>query len=1055
MPAASDSKQPSATFETNVRPILREYCLDCHGASNEIEASLDLRLARFILAGGDSGPAIVPGDPEDSLLVQMVSSGQMPPGEVRLSPEKVSIIRQWIAAGAQTESAEPESIGPGIPLTEHERSFWAYQPLDRPQPSGPQVTLQADRIRTGLDAVIAQDMPQGLTFSEDADRVTLVRRVYYDLLGLPPNPADVVRWTTSADPNWYSQMVDQLLCSPAYGQRWARHWLDAAGYADSDGFTVADQVRPWAWRYRDYVIRAMNQDRPFDQFICEQLAGDELAGPANGDWTDGQIELLTATGFLRMAADGTGSGDNSPEARNKTISDTLQIVGSSLLASSLHCAQCHDHRYDPISQRDYFALRAVFSPALDWQNWKTPGERLVSLSTASDRQLSAEVEAEAQAVAAERQQKQSEFMREALDQELLKFDEPLRSQLRAAYDQPADSRTAEQRGLLDAHPSVNITPGVLYQYLPKAAEELKQFDARIAEVRSRKPADSYIQALIEPPGHLPATQMFYRGDFNQPLDQVEPGGLSVLSPVGQPVQFMPDDPTLPTSGRRLALARWLTSSDVPHPLFTRAMINRVWLHHFGRGIVATAGDFGRLGSRPSHPQVLDWLALHWIDSGWSLKALHRVILNSTVYRQSSAQRPEAYAIDPENQFYWRKPLLRLEAEVLRDSVLALSGKLSLECDGPPMAVLEDETGQVRIDPQEHRRSIYASWRRTQPVAMLQMFDAPVMAVNCDARSASTVVTQALLMMNSDFIVEHSGLIAAESKRLADSQAFRAADYKSAKSSSANAPQHVFIAASYESPSEDRIEFPQPPQPVWHYGTGTISDSGGRVEQFRPLPHFTGSSWQGGWQVPDRQLGWVLLTAHGGHPGNVAHPAIRRWVAPSSGQVTIVGKLEHGSENGDGVCGRVCIAEGTQGTWTAFHGSVDTPLGPIAVTAGQPVDFVVDCQLHETSDSFAWPVVVTFTPDSGPARVFESAAGFAGPAEDYSTLPHQLISAWSQILLRPPSPDEFQAVLRLARDQLTLFHQQPERIANGQTAAGQVLTNVCQTLISCNEFLYID
>jgi hypothetical protein len=481
-------------FEKHIHPIFREYCLDCHGAAETPKGGLDLRLVRSMLAGGDSGASLVLGKADESLLLTRISTGEMPPGETRVSPEKVELIRRWIDSGAQTVRTEPESIGPGIPITEEERSYWAYQPITPPVVA---IDESNPRVRTPLDSLVLLAMPSGLSMSEDADRLTLIQRVYLDLLGLPPSPQELAKWQSESSPDWYEQLVDELLSSSHYGERWARHWLDAVGYADSDGFTLADTDRPWAWRYRDYVIRSLNADKPFDQFIVEQLAGDELAGPATGDWTERQIEQLTATGFLRMAADGTGSGDNSPEARNKTIADTMQIIGATLLGSSIHCAQCHDHRYDPLSHQDYFALRAVLEPALDWQKWKTPGERLVSLSTAAERQLSAELEVEAQTIAAERDTKQTEYMKQALDKELTKYEEPLQGQLRAAYETAADKRTEEHKGLLDKYPSVNISPGVLYQYLPDAAEELKKFDARIAEVRAKKPQETFVQALVE------------------------------------------------------------------------------------------------------------------------------------------------------------------------------------------------------------------------------------------------------------------------------------------------------------------------------------------------------------------------------------------------------------------------------------------------------------------------------------------------------------------------------------------------------------------------------
>ena len=1034
------AEESAPHFETEVRPILREYCLDCHGATAAPEGGLDLRLARFMLAGGDSGPAITLGEPKGSLVIERVRSGEMPPGEGKVPEEKIAVIEAWIRAGASTRRAEPETIAPGIPITEEERSYWAYQPIRRLEAtidsaSAAATVVDGTRglIRTSLDAIVAKAMPDGLYYSIDANRTVLIQRVFYDLLGLPPTQEQLQHWQLVAGDDWYETMVAELLRSPHYGERWGRHWLDAVGYADSDGSTDADAERAWAWRYRDYVIRSLNADKRFDQFMVEQLAGDELAGPAQlsgpaqGDWTEQQIEWLSATGFLRMAADGTGSGDNSPEARNKTIADTLQIVGSTLLGSSLHCAQCHDHRYDPISHRDYFAIRAVFEPALDWQQWKTPVERLVSLSTAADRQLATEIDVEAQKIAAEREVKQVEYIKQAVDQALAKFEEPQRTLLRLAFETPADTRTEEQKRLLDQNPSVNVSPGVLYQYLPNAAEDLKTFDARITEIRSKKPVENFVQALVEPAGHLPVTRLFHRGDYKQPTEEVMPGGLSVIAPDAARVEFLADDPSLPTTGRRLAFARWLTSKQ--NPLFARAMVNRVWLHHFGKGIVATPGDFGRLGSQPTHPEVLDLLASQWMDKDWSLKELHRLILTSTVYRQSSHRDPTREAIDPENQYYWRKSLQRMDAEVLRDSVLAISGDLNVECFGAPIPIVEDETGQVKVDPAQPRRSIYVRCRRTQPVAMLQTFDAPVMSINCDVRPVSTVATQSLMMLNGDFAVEQAAKIA-----------------------------HRAVTISNDAPA---IEMPSlaslqtVPTAQWLYGTGKVDENSGVVHDFQSLAHFAGSQWQGSQTLPDANIGYVLLHANGGHPGNPQHPAIRRWLVPEDGELTISGTLQHYSENGDGVRARLLGPTGIQSQWLAKHAAIATDVNRFVVTKGQTLDFVLDCLEHETSDSFSWQVTLTLQSPNGSRKIIESAAEFHGPQDDYSRLPVQVIAAWRQVLLRPPTDDELRLTMEFVHTQLTWMHKDPSSIPAGSSPSIQVLTNVCQMLINSNEFLYID
>jgi hypothetical protein len=1028
-------------FESDIRPILREYCLDCHGASDQLEGSLDLRLVRFMQRGGDSGPALVAGDVDASLILQRIESQDMPPGTLKVSPEKKAMLRSWIAAGAPTARPEPESIGPGIPLTESERSYWAYLPVTKPQARR---AIDGDRVRNGVDQILADAMPDGLAFSADAPRATLIRRAFMDLIGIPPSDSQFHQWMQHSGADWYEQMIESLLQSPHYGERWARHWLDAAGYADSDGATLADAERPWAWKYRDYVIKSLNDDKPIDRFITEQLAGDELAGVKNGDWTAHQIELLTATGFLRMTADGTGSGDNSPEARNKTIADTIQVIGSALLGSSLNCAQCHDHRYDPLSQEDYFALRAVLEPALDWQQWKTPPERLISLATQADRDLSAEIEKEAQAIATDRSTKEAEFMNEALDKELMKFEEPLRATLRGAYETPPDKRNEEQKMLLDKNPSVNISPGVLYQYLPAAAEELKKFDAKIAEVRAKKPPETFLQSLSEPAGHLPVTKLFHRGDPNQPTREVHPGKLTVLVSEGAPKSFLADDPAIPTSGRRLAFAKWLTQNDPPNPLFVRSFVNRVWMHHFGRAIVATPGDFGKLGTPPSHPQLLDWLGMEWIEHGWSLKHLHRIIMLSTAYRQSSVRDPARDAIDSENRFYWRRDLQRLDAEVLRDSVLTFSGQLKPDLYGPPVVLQEDDAGQVRIDPGQPRRSIYAKWRRTQPVAMLQAFDAPVMGVNCDVRPASTVATQSLMMMNNEFLLDQADKIA---KRVADCVA----------------AQRSVIAA--QPSGGDRVavdplktwELPPAPPKRWRFGTGAFNRDTGQVERFVEFTNFRDGSSMPGVQIPDPTTGYVFLTNVGGHPGNVSYPAIRRWIAPGAGTVEIHGTLSHGSENGDGVIGRISSKHGQAGNWTIKAGSVATTTVNIAIEPDDAIDLVLECGEHETSDSFTWIVKITFTPNDaslGPTT-FDSTIGFQLQQEYYASLGQQIVVAWDLILHRPPTDQELDAVGRFVPGQFDLLYRQPERLSSGNSAARQVLINICQMLLNSNEFLYVD
>jgi hypothetical protein len=778
--ASSDSLgAPSPTFEKDIRPILKTHCFDCHGEGEKLRGGLDLRLRRLMLKGGDEGPVIVPGKPDKSPLFIMVDGGDMPKREKKLTREQVALIKKWIAAGAKTARPEPAEIGRGSGITDEERSFWSFQPIR--QPAIP-TTKPKDRVRTPIDAFLVSAMAkQKLGFSPDAEKITLLRRACFDLTGLPPTPAEVEAFLADSAPDVYERLIDRLLDSPHYGERWGRHWLDVAGYADSDGYSDADPPRAHAYKYRDYVIGSFNSDKPFDRFITEQLAGDELAR-ATRDNTQPALaaphtrELLIATGFLRTGADGSATPAvvDYDAVRNQVVADTIKIVSTSLLGLSVGCAQCHDHRYDPIPQADYYRLRAVLEPAYDPKNWRTPEQRLVSLYTEADRKKAAEVEAEARKLADEKTARQKQYIDEALTKHLEKFEADLRGKLRAAYDTPADKRTAEHKKLLADNPSVNINAGVLYQYNQKAADDLKAMDAKIAEIRGRKPAEDFISVLTEPADKVPVTYLFHRGDPKQPKDAIKPGGLSVLAPPGQSIELPEKDLNFASSGRRLAFARWLTSGT--NPLVARVLVNRVWLHHFGRGLVGTPSDFGTMGERPTHPELLDWLANDFVEHGWRLKRLHKLILTSTAYRQSSRRNERGDLRDPDNQLYWRKPVQRLDAEVIRDAVLATSDALNRSMYGPPVPVRPDVHGQivvgvdktegdnkmpveVALKGEEFRRSIYIQVRRSRPLAMLHAFDAPVMEVNCERRQPSTVPTQSLMMMNSQFVLDQAARFA--------------------------------------------------------------------------------------------------------------------------------------------------------------------------------------------------------------------------------------------------------------------------------------------------------
>ena len=756
-------------FETHIRPILKSNCFHCHGEEDKVEGKLDLRLARFLVKGGDNGPSIVPGQVDQSPLLQRIRSGEMPPGEKKLTPQQINLITRWVAGGAKTARPEPETPPVGD-FTDEERSFWSVQPIRKPTVPPVQNVAQ---VRTPIDEfLLAKLEPKRWSFSADADRLTLVRRLTFDLHGLPPSPDTIERFVNDVSPDAVDRLLDELLASPHYGERWGRHWLDVAGYADSDGYTEADPVRNYAFKYRDYVIRALNTDKPFNQFILEQLAGDELVPLPHENLSPDAADKLAATGLLRMAQDGTASGGvNVDVASNDVIAETIKIVSTSLLGLTVGCAQCHNHRYDPISQSDYYRFRAVFEPAYNTKNWRSPPARLINLWN-SDQKLAAKVLGDAEYKLGEQRGRELDaIVQEVFEREVNKLPEAQRAPARQARSSKAEMRTPEQQQILKETPSLNVDRGSVYLYeAARVAEFNRRWDERIAEVRSLRPKEDFVPSLTEVPGQIPATYLFYRGEINQPKQEVLPAELAILT-TAAPVEIPADDPQLPTSGRRLAYARNLTSGN--HPLLTRVLVNRFWMHHFGKGIVATPSDFGYLGERPTHPELLDWLATRFVGDGWQLKRLHRLLLTSTAYRQQSLRRHEIDVADPDNRLLARMSVRRLEAEEIRDSILVCAGSLTDKMYGAASPVAADEVGQIivglpdrdlaggplnqgkTLGEDEYRRSIYVQVRRSMPLGMLEPFDMATLSPNCELRVNSTVAPQALMMMNNGLVIREA------------------------------------------------------------------------------------------------------------------------------------------------------------------------------------------------------------------------------------------------------------------------------------------------------------
>ena len=637
-------------------------------------------------------------------------------------------------------------------------THWAYRPVPRPKP--PEVQ---GKCRTDVDRfILAALQAKGLALSPEADRPTLIRRVSFDLTGLPPTLAEIDRFLADKSGDAFEKMVDRYLASPSYGERWGKFWLDAAGYADSNGYFNADSDRPLAWRYRDYVIASFNADKPYDRFVKEQLAGDELAGfVPDGDLTPEMVEPLTATHFLRNAPDGTGESDGNPDEvridRFTVLEGNLQNVMNCLLGVTIQCAKCHDHKFEPITQAEYYGLQAILFPVYNPERWAKPNERIVSVGTRAEQAawqrrtdlIQRQVKAAKEGLAAF-----AEPLREQVIGERLKdLDAAALGQVIQASKTPQEKRTAEQRGLLKTHAkAVEISDDELAKRFPEYAALREQVLRAIAAREKERPAPlDKLAAFVETDPKPPAHHLLRRGIHNQPGDEAPPAVPAAFSTATNSLQIVPPAAGRISSGRRTAFANWVTSPE--NPLFARVMVNRIWQHHFGTGIVATPDNLGRSGAKPSHRELLDWLAAEFRHSGWSVKHLHRLILTSAVYRQASTPRDELDRADPDNRLLGRFPLRRLDAEAVRDSSLFVAGELDAKAGGPYVASSRTPEGAVEVPTSTdgaRRRSVYMQQRRTQVVTLLQLFDAPAIVGTCGKRTTSTIPLQSLSLLNSTF-----------------------------------------------------------------------------------------------------------------------------------------------------------------------------------------------------------------------------------------------------------------------------------------------------------------
>jgi mono/diheme cytochrome c family protein len=654
-------------FETKVRPLLAENCYRCHGPDKQ-KGNLRLDSLAGILQGGDEGPAIVMGDPGKSLLMKAISYKddelKMPPSK-KLSSEQIEALTQWVKIGAPWPGADKTAIPVRkgeMQVTDKDRQHWAFQPIKRP--TLPTVKNQS-WVANPIDAfVLAGLESKGFQPNPPASRRELLRRVYYDLTGLPPSPQEVETYLANESPRAYEEMVDRLLASPHFGEKWGRHWLDLVRYAETNSYE-RDNPKPNVWRYRDYVIRSFNEDKPYDQFIKEQIAGDEMPNRSTDD--------LIATGYYRL-----GVWDDEPTdrelARYDGLDDIIATTSQVFLGLTVDCARCHDHKIDPIPQKDYYRLLSFFQNINHYRHGGPTDEVVID--------------------------------------------------------------TAEQKKI---DPLLN--PG--------------KFDP--AEKPSPKvPAKAL--CVTEAGSKAKETFVLGRGNPAAKGALVQPGFIQVLT-TEEPI--IPAPPAgAKTTGRRTALANWLASPK--NQLTPRVMANRLWQYHFGRGIVRSPSDFGTQGIRPTHPELLDWLASEFLDKGWRMKAIHRLILTSNTYKMSSNVNAKALAQDPINDHLWRFDMRRLTAEEIRDSILAVSGNLNLKMYGPsvypeiPKEILAGQSvpgrGWHKSPPEEqNRRSVYIHVKRSLLYPILEIFDLAEADRSTAVRFSSTQPTQALAMLNSDFV----------------------------------------------------------------------------------------------------------------------------------------------------------------------------------------------------------------------------------------------------------------------------------------------------------------
>ncbi len=714
-PAASeaDRRAEDEFFETRVRPVIFDRCLDCHGREKS-KGGLRLDSREAMLKGGESGPVVLPGKPDSSRLIAAIrydGDVQMPP-KGKLKEEEIAALSEWVKRGAQwpearargATSATVHSSGPTLAstvastsgITPQQRSFWSFQPLRDPAP--PVIKNVAWPASTLDRFILARLEEAKLSPAPEADKTTLIRRAFFDLTGLPPSPEEVAAFVGDSSPDAFARVVDGLLASPHYGERWGRYWLDVARYGEDQAHSFQPRLYPNGYRYRDWVVRALNRDVSYDRFVRDQIAGDLIEGEGPE-----RAERLAALGFFACGPVYYGDAQ-----RHDQYADRIDTLTRGFLGLTVACARCHDHKYDPIPTADFYALEGVFA-STEYVEVPAVAKEVVDAYKAGQAAIGAK-------------------------------DKEINSYLKAEAER------------LKVKVSGNQFKAVESKLPEQAKKKLAAMRGELAGLKKKAPPQYAVIHTLGDGARAIDAPVLYRGNPSTPGSKVPRHFLSVLGG---------DQTSFAHGSGRLDLALAIASKD--NPLTARVMVNRVWQHHFGRGLVESASNFGALGDRPSHPDLLDWLAGRFVASGWSLKVLHREIMLSSTYRQSSRLDSRGYAVDPENALLWRMNRRRLDVEAWRDAILAVAGRLDAKIGGPP----------VNLDQAANeRRTLYAAISRHDLAWMLRLFDFPDPNITSGGRVETTVPIQQLFVLNSEFMISNARAVAARLTNRTDSRSLR-------------------------------------------------------------------------------------------------------------------------------------------------------------------------------------------------------------------------------------------------------------------------------------------